>query len=456
MSQLSYFKTVVINTFLLSLVLFQITDVKAQKSFGIMAGVGKTKLSKINGSVEDFSRFSSRTSYWGGLTAGFPLGTSGFSLNTAAIYNKKGYDYSLKNTTGANNSIKDSGFIQDLNYIDIRLLLIKKFSLDENTGFFIGTGPIMNILMSGKEQTTKSYFGSTMPSLATTNSSLKTGSSAGNYKRVYPSLSLVAGVEYKRFSLSVNYNIPLDFYYLDARKQLQHSMKTFGVSLGYTIFRGKQPEKEKKEKKEKDVTDKEKKEKKEKKSKTPETVKDTLTDTDGDGITDINDKCPGHKGIAKYGGCPVPDADGDGIPDDDDKCPMLAGNLSNSGCPTYNEQGNTVSKDTIHYIIYFEPGKSELKTEGYNVLNEVIRLLKSNPRLAVQFNGHTDNVGSVEANSIRAFSRAMVCVDYVASFFIDRKRLTAAAFGNKKPVADLKDPLLQWKNRRVEVYIFEK
>ena len=74
----------------------------------------------------------------------------------------------------------------------------------------------------------------------------------------------------------------------------------------------------------------------------------------------------------------------------------------------------------------------------------------------VQFTGHTDNVGSVEANNSRAFDRATVCSDYVASYFIDKKRLSVTALGNKKPAADLNDPLLQWKNRRVEVVVFEK
>ena len=135
---------------------------------------------------------------------------------------------------------------------------------------------------------------------------------------------------------------------------------------------------------------------------------------------------------------------------------MVEGPLSNSGCPLFSESSQGVTKDTMKWVIYFEPGKSELKTEGFVVLNEVIKLLKANKKLVVQFNGHTDNVGSIEANSIRAFGRAMVCVDYVASYFIERRRLTAAAFSNKKPAADLNDPLLQWKNRRVEVYVFEK
>ncbi len=441
MHLLTYYKTVVKKAFLLSLIFFQIDDVKAQNSYGIMVGTGKSSLSRIQGSSEEVNNYSSTTSFWGGFTARFPLGLNGFSLSAATNYNKKGYRYNLQNATGPINTIKDSSFKQNLNYIDINLLLLKKFSLDEKTGFFIGLGPVMNVFISGKEEISKSYFGNALPIEKTSNVKLQTGSSAGEYKRIFPGLNLVAGMEYKRISLWVNYNLPLDHYYVDAaRIQHQYSMKTFGVSVGYALFTGKHYEKEKKEKSAISV----------------ETVKkDTLTDTDGDGITDINDRCPGHKGIAKYGGCPIPDTDGDGINDDEDKCPLVEGSLATNGCPSFTEPVKPVSKDTLYFTVYFEPAKSVLRTQGFNTLSEVIKLLKANSKMHVIFKGHTDNVGSVEANSIRAFDRALVCADYVASFFINRNRLVVAAYGNKMPAADLNDRLQQWKNRRVEIMVFE-
>lgn len=63
-------------------------------------------------------------------------------------------------------------------------------------------------------------------------------------------------------------------------------------------------------------------------------------DTDGDGVTDANDKCPetpaGVK-VDKYG-CPL-DTDKDGIPDYQDDCPEVAGPKETKGCPDADKDG---------------------------------------------------------------------------------------------------------------------
>jgi outer membrane protein OmpA-like peptidoglycan-associated protein len=58
-----------------------------------------------------------------------------------------------------------------------------------------------------------------------------------------------------------------------------------------------------------------------------------IPDTDGDGINDEVDKCPNERGTEKYGGCPIPDSDKDGINDEEDKCPNEAGTAKYQGCP---------------------------------------------------------------------------------------------------------------------------
>jgi len=66
-------------------------------------------------------------------------------------------------------------------------------------------------------------------------------------------------------------------------------------------------------------------------------------DRDGDGVPDYKDDCPDEAGDAKFNGCP--DKDGDGIPDKDDDCPDVAGLAKFKGCPDTDGDGVPDPKD---------------------------------------------------------------------------------------------------------------
>lgn len=70
-----------------------------------------------------------------------------------------------------------------------------------------------------------------------------------------------------------------------------------------------------------------------------------IPDSDNDGINDEQDKCPNQAGIAKYNGCPIPDSDGDGINDEEDKCPNQAGPASRNGCPVTDRDNDGINDD---------------------------------------------------------------------------------------------------------------
>ena len=72
-------------------------------------------------------------------------------------------------------------------------------------------------------------------------------------------------------------------------------------------------------------------------------VKDKPVDTDGDGISDLEDKCPLIPGSIELMGCP--DADGDGIADADDQCPDVPGTAELNGCPDADGDGITDADD---------------------------------------------------------------------------------------------------------------
>ena len=65
-------------------------------------------------------------------------------------------------------------------------------------------------------------------------------------------------------------------------------------------------------------------------------------DNDGDGIVDKIDACPNTPGPISNRGCPVMDRDGDGIPDDQDKCPDQPGPKENGGCPDTDRDGDGI------------------------------------------------------------------------------------------------------------------
>lgn len=70
-------------------------------------------------------------------------------------------------------------------------------------------------------------------------------------------------------------------------------------------------------------------------------------DTDGDGIADNADDCPEIAGVRSNNGCPDNDADDDGIPNSIDKCPNLAGSPDNDGCPEPKADPNDIDGDGV-------------------------------------------------------------------------------------------------------------
>ncbi|NOZ86831.1 MAG: OmpA family protein [Deltaproteobacteria bacterium] len=72
--------------------------------------------------------------------------------------------------------------------------------------------------------------------------------------------------------------------------------------------------------------------------KKPKKITVKKTDRDGDGVPDLDDRCPDKPGPAESKGCP--DTDGDGLLDPDDKCPDKAGPRDNDGCPVGDSDGD--------------------------------------------------------------------------------------------------------------------
>jgi OOP family OmpA-OmpF porin len=101
--------------------------------------------------------------------------------------------------------------------------------------------------------------------------------------------------------------------------------------------------------------------------------------------------------------------------------------------------------------IHFDTGKATIKPESQPILDQIVVLMKGNPGLKVAVEGHTDNVGTAAANKTLSDARATSVVNAIVRQGVDAKRLSAAGFGQERPVADNRTEDGRAKNRRVEL-----
>jgi len=103
--------------------------------------------------------------------------------------------------------------------------------------------------------------------------------------------------------------------------------------------------------------------------------------------------------------------------------------------------------------IFFDVNKFELKPESQVELDNVVALMKDNPTLRIQINGHTDNAGKPADNITLSNNRAKSVVDYITAKGIDARRLSYQGFGDKVPLDDNKTEDGRAKNRRTELKV---
>jgi outer membrane protein OmpA-like peptidoglycan-associated protein len=105
--------------------------------------------------------------------------------------------------------------------------------------------------------------------------------------------------------------------------------------------------------------------------------------------------------------------------------------------------------------IFFETAKAELKTESFSELDRLYKLMVQNPSMEIALGGHTDNVGSEEANQKLSTDRSKSVFDYLVSKGIAASRITTAGYGKSKPVSDNSTEEGRALNRRVEFTIMK-
>lgn len=171
-------------------------------------------------------------------------------------------------------------------------------------------------------------------------------------------------------------------------------------------------------------------------------------DSDGDGVIDANDKCPGTPAGVKVdaNGCEL-DADGDGVVDSKDACPGTppGTRVDARGCVP---QKATV--ETIKLNILFATN-SDVVTEQYQgEVKKVADFLGKHSDVTVTIEGHTDSQGADAYNQALSQRRAdSVKKQLVTRYGIAAERVTAVGFGETRPVASNDTAAGRAENRRV-------
>lgn len=109
----------------------------------------------------------------------------------------------------------------------------------------------------------------------------------------------------------------------------------------------------------------------------------------------------------------------------------------------------TEAKIVTHGIT-FDIDKSDIKPQSMGTLNMIVGVLKSNPDLKFEIDGHTDNTGDAAHNITLSQERADAVKTQLVKMGIDDGRLTTKGFGDTKPISDNATPEGRANNRRVE------
>jgi len=104
------------------------------------------------------------------------------------------------------------------------------------------------------------------------------------------------------------------------------------------------------------------------------------------------------------------------------------------------------------YGIYFDTDKSVIKPESAATMEQIARLLNTNPALKLLVVGHTDNVGTYGYNTELSKNRSNAVVkELTGNYAIRNDRLTPVGVAFACPIASNKTEEGRSKNRRVEL-----
>ena len=103
------------------------------------------------------------------------------------------------------------------------------------------------------------------------------------------------------------------------------------------------------------------------------------------------------------------------------------------------------------YGVNFDFDKATLRPDAEPALNQLLAVLKEDPKLVVEIGGHTDNVGKPDYNMKLSDERAAAVRQWLVQHGIAANRLTSHGYGDTQPLVPNSNEENKAMNRRVEV-----
>jgi len=113
----------------------------------------------------------------------------------------------------------------------------------------------------------------------------------------------------------------------------------------------------------------------------------------------------------------------------------------------------TTGAEIVLNNIFFETASATLNPRSYGELNRLVAILKQNPGMRIEVQGHTDSTGDPTFNLNLSGKRAWSVANYLAMAGIQPARVQVRGFGSSKPVDSNATEAGRQRNRRVSFVV---
>ena len=146
------------------------------------------------------------------------------------------------------------------------------------------------------------------------------------------------------------------------------------------------------------------------------------------------------------------DSDGDAIADLEDRCPEVPGLADDSGCSRLLSYDPETGGVTLLRPISF--AGSKLQPNKSPVLEDIVALLRANPKKRLRLESHALQPGGNESAIERTVERATALGEWLVAQGIAVKQLELMGCGDRRPIAPARGSQ-RFKNERMELWVID-